>query len=152
MTQPASGSVSSNIEVPIIRESLLLTSTCYTSFFKTNKRHLQFVSDIAKLIGTSNKLYQFTVSTLWSLYLKTRNWFYSTMRTQLLIKLNEMHHHDILNSIVTSGHGDTQGENILKFATLIHSCLKERKLETKRAKELEAIIEWKKFEKILPYI
>lgn len=62
-----------------------------------------------------------------------------------------MHNHDTLNSIVTNGHGDIQGENLLKFATLINSCLKEKKIETKRAKELETIMEWKKFDKILPY-
>ena len=62
-----------------------------------------------------------------------------------------MHNHDTLNSIVTNVHGDIQGENLLKFATLINSCLKEKKIETKRAKELETIMEWKKFDKILPY-
>ena len=140
----------SNIEAPIIRESLLLTSTCYTSFFKTNNRHKQFVSEIAKLIGTSHKLYQFTISHLSSLYLKTHDCFYSTLRSQLLIQLNSMHNHDTLNSIVTQGQGDIQGENLLKFAMLVNSCLKEKKLETKRAKELETIMEWKKFDKILP--
>jgi hypothetical protein len=141
---------SSNIEAPIIRESLLLTSTCYTNFFKANNRHKQFVSEIAKLIGTSNKLYQFTINHLSTLYLNTHNCFYSTLRSQLLIQLNSMHNHDTLNSIVTNGHGDIQGENLLKFATLINSCLKEKKIETKRAKELETIMEWKKFDKILP--
>ena len=64
--------------------------------------------------------------------------------------MSEVHNHETLNSIVTSGSGDTQGENVFKFATLINSCLKEKKLESKRAKELETIMEWKKFDRILP--
>ena len=146
----ASGTTSSNIEAPVIRESLLLTSTCYTTFFKANMRHKQFVIEIAKLIGTSHKLYQSTMNHLSTLFLKTHNCFYSSLRSQLLIQLHQMHNHDVLNSIVTNGQGDTHGENLIKFSNLINSCLKEKKLETKRAKELETIMEWKKFEKILP--
>ena len=146
----ASSNLASNIDAPIVRESLLLANICYTSFFKTNKKHSQYVAEIVKLIGTSNKLYQFTINKLLQLYLSTHDWFYATLKNQLIIKMSEVHNHETLNSIVTSGSGDTQGENVFKFATLINSCLKEKKLESKRAKELETIMESKKFDKILP--
>ena len=82
-----------------------------------------------------------------SLYLKTQNWFYSTLRSQLLVKCTESFNHDILNSIVSAG--DSQSENVQKFSAIINLCLKEKKIDSKRAKELEAIIESKKFEKII---
>jgi hypothetical protein len=61
-----------------------------------------------------------------------------------------MHNHEIFNSIVSSGSGDVNSENLFKFASIINNCLKEKKIENKRAKELESIMESKKFEKIIP--
>lgn len=140
----------SNIDVPILKESLLLTSTVFTCFFKTNKKHLPIVNEICKLIGNSHKLYQFTISTLTTLYLRTHDWFYSTLKSQIVAKLNEMYNHDNLINLINNGINDAQVEMILKFGNLINSCLREKKLESKRAKELETIMESKKFEKIFP--
>lgn len=140
----------SNIDSPVIKDSLLLNNTTYSNFFRANKRHVAFVTEIAKLIGTSNKLYQYTTNHLHSKYVKTNNWFYSTLKSQLLIKLNEMHNHEIFHSIVSSGSSDVNNENLYKFASIINNCLKEKKIENKRAKELESIMESKKFEKIIP--
>ena len=140
----------SNVDVAIIRENLLLNSTAYTSILKANKKLSPLVNDIVKLIGNNHKLYQYTISTLSKLYLKNHNWFYSTLRSQLLFKLNDAHNSDLLSSIVTNGHGDKENENIHKFTLIINSCLKEKRIDTKRAKELETIMESKKFEKIIP--
>lgn len=142
----------SNIDSPLIKDSLLLVNTAHSNFFRLNKRHATHVNDIVKLIGTSNKLYQYTINLLHTKYLKEHNWFYSTLKSQILIKINELHNHDVAHSIVTSGASDVNGENLNKFASIINSCLKEKKIETKRAKELEAIMESKKFEKIIPDI
>lgn len=141
---------SSNVDVAIIRENLLLNSTAYTSILKANKKLSLLVNDIVKLIGNNHKLYQYTISTLSKLYLKNHNWFYSTLRSQLLFKLNDSHNSDLLSGIVTSGHGDKENENIHKFTLIINMCLKEKRIDTKRAKELETIMESKKFEKIIP--
>jgi len=103
-----------NIESAIIRDNLLLANTAHSNLLKANKRIVTITSDIIKLIGSNHKLYQSTLSRLNSLYLNTRNWFYSTLRGQLLVKLNELHNHDLIQSIVTSGAGDTQSENIYK--------------------------------------
>lgn len=138
-----------NIEAAIIRDNLLLTNTVHSTVLKANKRISQITSDIFKLIGNNSKLYHSTLNKLTQLYLKTRNWFYSTLRSQLSIKLNELHNHDLINSIVTTGPGDTQNENVYKFASLINMCLKEKRIDTKRAKEIETIIDSKKFDKII---
>lgn len=51
---------------------------------------------------------------------------------------------------MSGGHNDVQMDNVFKFASIVNMCLKERRIDTKRAKELETIMESKKFEKILP--
>ena len=150
--QPNASSTSSaqpqiNIDSTVVRESLLLTSTAYVSMLKLNKRLGTYLGEIIKLIGNSNRLYQFTVSHLTTLYLKTQNWFYSTLRSQLLAKLNESFNNDLVSSIVSAG--DTQSENVQKFTAIINMCLREKKIDSKKAKELETIIESKKFEKII---
>lgn len=139
-----------NIDSTIIRENLLLTTTAYTSILKGNKKLSGFVSEIIKLIGSSQKLYQNCIATLSKMYLKNHNWFFSTLRSQLLFKLNDTNNQDLMSSLVTNGHSDAQSENIFKFSSIINSCLKEKRIDTKRAKELETIMESKKFEKILP--
>lgn len=116
---------------------------------KSNKKIQLIINDIFKLIGNNNKLYQSTLSKLTALFIKSRNWFYSTLRNQLLVKLNELHNHDLISSIVTNGPGDTQNENIYKFGSIINMCLKEKRIDAKRGKELEAIIDSKKFDKII---
>lgn len=60
-----------------------------------------------------------------------------------------MHNNDGLMSIVSGGDSDVTNEMVYKFSSLINACLKEKKIEAKRAKELETIMESKKFDKIL---
>jgi hypothetical protein len=133
-----------NIDAAIIRDNLLLTNTAYTAMLKGNKKLAGLINDVIKLIGSSHKLYSQCLSALSKIYLKTHNWFYSTMRSQLLIKLHEVHNHELINSI------DKQNDTIFKFSSIINLCLKEKRIDTKRAKELETIMESKKFEKIIP--
>ncbi|CAF0982652.1 unnamed protein product [Brachionus calyciflorus] len=140
----------SNIDVPILKENLMVSNTIYTYLFKTNKRHMTYVNEICKLIGNNTTLYQFTLKALTDLYLKTHDWFYSTLKSFIVNKYYEsLSHENLLNLIGTS---DAQTEMILKFGNLLHLCLKEKKIEAKRAKELETIMESKKFEKIFPDI
>lgn len=79
------------------------------------------------------------------------------MKSQMLLKLAEMNNNESLMSIVSggAGTGESNGDNVtsemvFRFSSLINSCLREKKIEAKRAKELETIMESKKFEKILP--
>lgn len=136
-----------NIDMPILKENLLLSNTVYSYFFKTNKKHIPIVNEICKLIGNSPALYQLTVKTLTELFIKTHNWLYATLKSLIINKFHETLSHENLINLI--GNSDMPTELILKFGNLIHVCLKERKIEAKRAKELEMIMESKKFEKIL---
>ncbi len=141
-----------NLDQAVLRENLLLANTAYSSFFRLNKRYVTYVNEIVKLIGTSKKLYESAVKLLSVSFLKTHDWFYSTLRSQIILKISETSHHDILSSVIACENGDTSPELIYKFGSIINTFLKEKKIEPKRAKELEAIMESKKFEKILTYV
>lgn len=150
-TSLASSSISlANIDSAIIKENLLINSTAYTNMLKGNKKLSVLVTDIIKLIGNNAKLYQYSLSNLSKMFLKNYNWFYATLRSQLLFKLNETNNQDLVSGILGGGHNDAHTDNVFKFASIVNMCLKERRIDTKRAKELETIMESKKFEKILP--
>jgi hypothetical protein len=141
----------SNIDSAIIKENLLVNNTAYIGMLKGNKKLSAYIADIIKLIGNNNKLYQYTINTLSRMFLKNYNWFYATLRSQLLFKLNETHtNNELISGIVSDGKNDVQSENVFKFASIINMCLKEKRIDTKKAKELETIMESKKFEKIIP--
>lgn len=103
------------------------------------KRHTIYVNDIAKMIGNNGKLYFNTVNYLSKLFLKTKNSYYASIRSLLLMKLHDVDVIDLESS-----------ENIYKFTWTLNACLKERKIDFKKLKELEAIFDSKTFEKILP--
>lgn len=150
-TPLASSTISlANIDSAIIKENLLINSTAYTNMLKGNKKLSALITDIVKLIGNNAKLYQYLLSNLSKMFLKNYNWFYATLRSQLLFKLNEANNQDLVSGIMSGGHNDVQMDNVFKFASIVNMCLKERRIDTKRAKELETIMESKKFEKILP--
>lgn len=102
------------------------------------KRHSNYINEIVRMIGYNGKLYNQTVNYLIKLFMSTNNWFYASIRSLLLIKLTDV--------------DDTSSsENIYKFTWSLNACIKERKIDTKRIKELEAIVDAKKFDKILLY-
>jgi hypothetical protein len=137
------------------KEHLLLANNTHVNFVKTHKRHQPWLGDVCRLVGTSHRLYELCVSTLTQQFVSTHNWFYATLRIHLLGKLCEMHNHETVQGIAVATAASTSAsestsEMVFKFCTVIASCLKERTLGTKRAKELEHIMESKKFEKIIP--
>ena len=103
------------------------------------KRHSIHINDIVKMIGNNGKLYFNAVNYSLKLFLNTKNWNYASIRSLLLLKLHDVDVIDLSSS-----------ENIYKFTWALNACLKERRIDTKRSKELEAIIDSKKFDKILP--
>lgn len=91
----------SNIDMPILKENLLVSNTVYTLIFKTNKRHMAFVNEICKLVGNSSTLYQFTIKTLIDFYLKTHDWFYSTLKSLIVYKFHEtLSHENLLENTI----------------------------------------------------
>ena len=145
----------------MIKESLLVTNTTYTHLIRVHKRHLVgLVTDVAKLIGSNNaKLYRLCVGHLLSKYLKTHDWFYSTFKTMLSTKLTEPDGPTSTTAAITpailletldgGGAGGVEcATSLHKFACIMNACLKEKKIDAKKAKELEAIMDSKHYERI----
>ena len=103
------------------------------------KRQSSYINDIVKMIGTNGKLYFNAVNYSLKLFLSTKNWYYASIRSLLLMKLHDVDVIDLNSS-----------ENIYKFTWSLNACIKDRKIETKKIKELESIVDSKKFDKILP--
>ncbi len=99
------------------------------------KKLSNYVNEIVKMIGNNNILYANTVNNLLGNYLNSKNCFYASIRSLLLMKL-----HDVDASL---------SEQLYKFTWTLNACIKERKVDAKRIKELETIMNSKKFEKIL---
>lgn len=175
----------------------IISHISYSNFFLKNTskhRYMQPVNEILKLIGQSFTLYKFTMDRLEKNYLTTRNWFYSTLRNKLQMRMvlsesaSTGDHQSSLSEVVKTTtqinqdqsmelqmdstdatvtaitfsnlifassnipSGESQSENIFKFASCICHCLKEKKIDQKRIKELEAIVDWKKFDKIIGHV
>ncbi len=105
--------------------------------FLKYKKLSNYVNEIVKMIGNNNKLYSNAVNNILDIYLNSKNCFYASIRSLLLMKL-----HDVDVNL---------SENLYKFTWTLNACIKEKKIDAKRIKELETIIDSKKFEKILKY-
>ncbi len=103
------------------------------------KRQSSHINDIVKMIGNNGKLYFNAVNYSLKLFLSTKNWNYASIRSQLTLKLHDVDVIDLNSS-----------ENIYKFTWSLTACIKDRKIESKKIKELESIVDSKKFDKILP--
>lgn len=90
------------------------------------------------MIGSSGKLYFSAINHSLKLYLATKNWNYASIRSLLLMKLHDIEIIDLNSS-----------ENIYKFTWALNACIKDRKIDSKKSKELESIVDSKKFDKIL---
>ena len=169
IVQPLTFTHIANVDVPVIKESLMLANTAYTHVLRVHKRHLlAHVADIAKVIGSgfgNAKLYRLCVGHLLNKYLKTHDWFYPTLKCMLASKLNETETAAVVaTSATTTGavsltpftsgmllETPDDGECALllhKFTSVINACLKEKKMEVKRAKELETVMDSKSFKRI----
>ncbi len=91
------------------------------------------------MIGNNGKLYFNAVNYSLKLFLSTKNWYYASIRSQLTLKLHDV---DAIDQ--------NSSENINKFTWSLTVCIKYRKIESKKIKEWESIVDSKKFDKILP--
>jgi hypothetical protein len=123
-----------------------IIGTLFRNIQKTSGNSI--VQEITTKIDNS-KLYKLTLNRLNALFNESHNWFYATLRNQLFNKLNEpISQHNNNNNTDGSSLVESINENVLKFAGIIALCLKDKVMHTKRAKDLETIMESKKFDKI----
>lgn len=103
------------------------------SFFSMNpraRRQKEVVQQLVKMVGQKVKLYDMVLQFLRTLFLRTRNIHYCTLRAELLMALHDLDVHEICS--VDPCH---------KFTWCLDACIRERFVDSKRAKELQGFLD-----------
>ncbi|XP_013137023.1 PREDICTED: negative elongation factor B [Papilio polytes] len=94
------------------------------------RRQGTVVQKLAHMIGTSVKLYDMVLQFLRTLFLRTRNVHYCTLRAELLMALHDLEIQDIIS--VDPCH---------KFTWCLDACIRERNVDIKRSRELQGFLD-----------
>ncbi|KPJ18343.1 Negative elongation factor B [Papilio machaon] len=94
------------------------------------RRQGAVVQKLAHMIGTSVKLYDMVLQFLRTLFLRTRNVHYCTLRAELLMALHDLEIQDIIS--VDPCH---------KFTWCLDACIRERNVDIKRSRELQGFLD-----------
>lgn len=94
------------------------------------RRQGEVVQKLVHMIGRSLQLYDMVLQFLRTLFLRTHNNHYCTLRTELLMALHDLEIHEICS--IDPSH---------KFTWCIDACIRERFVDTKRARELQGFLD-----------
>lgn len=94
------------------------------------RRQGTVVQRLAHMIGNSVKLYDMVLQFLRTLFLRTRNVHYCTLRAELLMALHDLEIQDIIS--VDPCH---------KFTWCLDACIRERNVDIKRSRELQGFLD-----------
>lgn len=118
-----------------IKYSNLHNTDSYSSsdFFHVSskvRRQHAIVQDLAKMIGKSLELYNLVLQFLRTLFLRTKEVHYCTLRSELLMAVHDLEVKDIKD--VDPCH---------KFTWCLDACIREKNIEGKRIRELHGFLE-----------
>lgn len=94
------------------------------------RRQGEVVQKLANMIGTSVKLYDMVLQFLRTLFLRTRNVHYCTLRAELLMALHDLEVQEIIS--VDPCH---------KFTWCLDACIREKNVDVKRSRELQGFLD-----------
>nr|CAD7404193.1 unnamed protein product [Timema cristinae] len=109
----------------VLFDHLNLTNLFFTPSPKV-RRQGEVVQKLAHMIGNSVKLYDMVLQFLRTLFLRTRNIHYCTLRAELLMALHDLEVQDIIS--VDPCH---------KFTWCLDACIREKNVDIKRSRELQ---------------
>lgn len=109
----------------VLFEHLNLTSLFFAPSPKV-RRQGEVVQKLANMIGNSVKLYDMVLQFLRTLFLRTRNVHYCTLRAELLMALHDLEVQEIIS--VDPCH---------KFTWCLDACIREKNVDIKRSRELQ---------------
>ncbi|KAL1456719.1 hypothetical protein WDU94_001425 [Cyamophila willieti] len=116
------------------KENILFDHNNLTNlfFFPTPKvrRQGEVVQKLAHMIGSSVKLYDMVLQFLRTLFLRTHNVHYCTLRAELLMALHDLEIQDIIS--VDPCH---------KFTWCLDACIREKNVDIKRSRELQGFLD-----------
>lgn len=85
---------------------------------------------LANMVGSSVRLYDMVLQFLRTLFLRTRNVHYCTLRAELLMALHDLEVQDIIS--VDPCH---------KFTWCLDACIREKNVDIKRSRELQGFLD-----------
>ncbi|NXF91393.1 NELFB factor, partial [Eubucco bourcierii] len=94
------------------------------------RRQGEVVQKLTQMIGKNVKLYDMVLQFLRTLFLRTRNVHYCTLRAELLMSLHDLEISEICN--VDPCH---------KFTWCLDACIREKFVDNKRARELQGFLD-----------
>ncbi|XP_020285501.1 negative elongation factor B [Pseudomyrmex gracilis] len=94
------------------------------------RRQGEVVQKLAHMIGRSVKLYDMVLQFLRTLFLRTKNVHYCTLRAELLMALHDLEVQEIIS--VDPCH---------KFTWCLDACIRERNVDVKRSRELQGFLD-----------
>merc|ERR1719242_2212457 len=95
-----------------------------------SRRQAEVIQKLAEMIGSNVKLYDMTLQFLRTLFLRTRNVHYCTLRSELLMALHDREVQDIIG--VDPCH---------KFTWCLDACIREKNVDVKRSRELQGFLD-----------
>ncbi|KAM8934687.1 negative elongation factor B [Pelodytes ibericus] len=117
------------------KETVLLGSdlSVHHNFFSLSpksRRQGEVVQKLTQMIGKNVKLYDMVLQFLRTLFLRTRNVHYCTLRAELLMSLHDLDISEICS--VDPCH---------KFTWCLDACIREKFVDAKRARELQGFLD-----------
>lgn len=94
------------------------------------RRQGDVVQRLTRMVGRNAKLYDMVVQFLRTLFLRTRNVHYCTLRVELLMSLHDLDVQEI-----------TSLDPCHKFAWCLDACIREKNVDIKRSRELQGFLD-----------
>jgi len=110
--------------------SIVSTSSGFFSLSPKARRQGTVIQKLSEMIGSNVKLYDMTLQFLRTLFLRTRNVHYCTLRSELLMALHDREVQDIIG--VDPCH---------KFTWCLDACIREKNVDVKRSRELQGFLD-----------
>lgn len=107
-----------------------LNSHTFFSMPSKTRRQNTVVQNLAKMIGKSLELYNLVLQFLRTLFLRTKEVHYCTLRSELLMAVHDLEIKDIKD--IDPCH---------KFTWCLDACIREKVIEGKRTKELQGFLD-----------
>lgn len=106
------------------------SSVNFHSLTPRQRRQSEIIQNLVKIIGKNVLLYDTCLQFLRTLFLRTKNSHYCTLRVELLMALHDAEVQDI-----------TAMDPCHKFAWCLDACIREQYIDPKRSRELQGFLE-----------
>ena len=110
--------------------SIVVSSGVFFTLSPKARRQGTVIQKLSEMIGSNVKLYDMTLQFLRTLFLRTRNVHYCTLRSELLMALHDREVQEIIG--VDPCH---------KFTWCLDACIREKNVDVKRSRELQGFLD-----------